>query len=28
LRPEAVLDEFRRREGISGIDEKTSRKVE
>jgi phosphoribosyl-ATP pyrophosphohydrolase len=27
LRPEAVLDEFRRREGISGIDEKTSRKV-
>ena len=27
LRPEAVLDEFRRREGISGIDEKASRKV-
>ena len=26
LRPEAVLDEFRRREGISGIDEKASRK--
>lgn len=27
LRPEAVLDEFRRREGISGIDEKASRKA-
>jgi phosphoribosyl-ATP pyrophosphohydrolase len=27
LRPEAVLDEFGRREGISGIDEKASRKV-
>lgn len=27
VRPEAVLDEFRRREGISGIDEKASRKV-